>query len=311
MRYAVEPADGAVRGTVSAVENLGVNVLVTVDAGGQSLRAVVPEADEPDLGDTAYLLPAPGRALLYRADGDGELISPVTRFAGRLDCPSTEPNPSGTTSPSRWRDGCPGLRISLDYDRSHGPSGRPRPRARRPAGLARLVGRGAQRGRDRRRGSTPGYLDRGLPAGEWQVVLGLHRLPDDGLDWRVEVETTAVAAGGSRSRSPRCRRGRPRRHLPAVDGLQWLAGDCHAHTVHSDGSLSVDELAALAAGAGLDFLWVTDHNTTSHHPPPGRRRSPPRHRAAAGPGGDDRRRPCQRLRRHRRGSTSGDRRLRG
>jgi multiple sugar transport system ATP-binding protein len=75
MRYAVEPADGAVRGTVSAVENLGVNVLVTVEAGGQSLRAVVPEADEPDLGDTAHLLPAPGRALLYRGDGDGELIT--------------------------------------------------------------------------------------------------------------------------------------------------------------------------------------------------------------------------------------------
>ena len=75
MRYAVEPADGAVRGTVSAVENLGVNVLVTVDAGGQSLRAVVPEADEPELGDTAYLLPVPGRALLYRGDGDGELIT--------------------------------------------------------------------------------------------------------------------------------------------------------------------------------------------------------------------------------------------
>ena len=75
MRYAVEPAEGAVRGTVSAVENLGVNVLVTVDAGEQSLRAVVPEADEPELGDTAHLLPVPGRALLYRGDGDGELIT--------------------------------------------------------------------------------------------------------------------------------------------------------------------------------------------------------------------------------------------
>jgi multiple sugar transport system ATP-binding protein len=75
MGYAAGPADGAVRGEVRAVENLGVNVLVTVDAGEQSLRAVVPEADEPDLGDTAYLSPAAGRVLLYRADGDGELIS--------------------------------------------------------------------------------------------------------------------------------------------------------------------------------------------------------------------------------------------
>ena len=75
MGCAAGPVDGAVRGEVRAVENLGVNVLVTVDAGEQSLRAVVPEADEPDLGDTAYLSPAPGRVLLYRADGDGELIS--------------------------------------------------------------------------------------------------------------------------------------------------------------------------------------------------------------------------------------------
>jgi hypothetical protein len=34
---------------------------------------VVPEADEPEVGSTAWLTPAPGRALLYRGD-DGELI---------------------------------------------------------------------------------------------------------------------------------------------------------------------------------------------------------------------------------------------
>ncbi|MCW2647994.1 MAG: transporter related protein [Pseudonocardiales bacterium] len=62
-----------VQGTVAAVENLGVNVLVAVDAGEHSLRAVVPEADEPEVGSTAWLTPAPGRALLYRGD-DGELI---------------------------------------------------------------------------------------------------------------------------------------------------------------------------------------------------------------------------------------------
>jgi hypothetical protein len=36
--------------------------------------------------------------------------------------------------------------------------------------------------------------------------------------------------------------------------------------VHSDGQLSVDDLARLAAARGLDFLAVTDHNTVSHHP---------------------------------------------
>jgi multiple sugar transport system ATP-binding protein len=69
-----EPTDGSVVGTVSAVENLGVHVLVTLDVGEQSMRAVIPEADEPELGDALTVTPVPGRVLLYRADGDGELI---------------------------------------------------------------------------------------------------------------------------------------------------------------------------------------------------------------------------------------------
>ena len=69
-----DPGSSGMRGTVSAVENLGVNVLVTADVSEQSVRAVLPEAEEPQLGDTVHLTPAPGRALLYRADGDGELV---------------------------------------------------------------------------------------------------------------------------------------------------------------------------------------------------------------------------------------------
>ena len=42
-------------------------------------------------------------------------------------------------------------------------------------------------------------------------------------------------------------------------------GDLHTHTVHSDGALTVDELARFAAESGLDFIAVTDHNTISHH----------------------------------------------
>ena len=63
----------AVRGTVATVENLGVSVLVTVEAGEQSVGAVVPEADEPAIGATVWMRPTAGRVLLYRGD-DGELI---------------------------------------------------------------------------------------------------------------------------------------------------------------------------------------------------------------------------------------------
>jgi multiple sugar transport system ATP-binding protein len=67
------PEVGRVTGEVSAVENLGVNVLVTVESGGNSWRAVVPEVDEPELGARVALVPAPDRVLLYDS-GSGELI---------------------------------------------------------------------------------------------------------------------------------------------------------------------------------------------------------------------------------------------
>jgi hypothetical protein len=114
--------------------------------------------------------------------------------------------------------------------------------------------------------ATPGYLPGELEPGEWQVLLRLHRVPPEGLDF--ELVATVLDAGPDRPAAPAAppRPDRPpRRSLPAVDGLRWLAGDLHAHTVHSDGVSTVPELAALAASRGLDFLAVTDHNTVSHH----------------------------------------------
>jgi hypothetical protein len=127
--------------------------------------------------------------------------------------------------------------------------------------------------------ATPGYLPGPLVPGQWQVALGLHRVPAAGLTWTVRAEATSSApdAPGSGARptpgtvlgygaahAPGIRQPR-RAGLPAPAGLTFLAGDLHAHTVHSDGTLTVPELAVLAADAGLDFLAVTDHNTVSHH----------------------------------------------
>ena len=114
--------------------------------------------------------------------------------------------------------------------------------------------------------ATPGYLPAELPAGEWRVLLGLHRVPTAGLPFEVRATIEPVlppvqpGPPAIRERPPR------RRDLPTVDGLVWLAGDLHAHTVHSDGVLTIEELAAEGTAAGLDFLAVTDHNTVSHHP---------------------------------------------
>jgi hypothetical protein len=113
--------------------------------------------------------------------------------------------------------------------------------------------------------ATPGYLPGALPGGDWQIALGLHRVPADGLPYRVTVTARPAPAPVPGAVAPWPERP-PRPLLPAPDGYRWLAGDLHAHTVHSDGALTVPALARLAVAQGLDFLAVTDHNTVSHHP---------------------------------------------
>jgi hypothetical protein len=48
-------------------------------------------------------------------------------------------------------------------------------------------------------------------------------------------------------------------------GRAWYRGDCHLHTVYSDGRRTPAEVAALARAAGLDFLATTEHNTHAGH----------------------------------------------
>lgn len=113
--------------------------------------------------------------------------------------------------------------------------------------------------------ATPGYLPGEPEPGLWHVVVGLHRLPESGVDYTVtvrtggrpEVEPTRPAPDPPARPAPRA--------LPAAAGTRWVAADLHAHTLHSDGELTVPELAARAVAAGLAALAVTDHNTTSHH----------------------------------------------
>ncbi len=46
-------------------------------------------------------------------------------------------------------------------------------------------------------------------------------------------------------------------------GTAWYRGDCHLHTVHSDGKRTPDQLVADARVASLDFITSTEHNTPS------------------------------------------------
>jgi hypothetical protein len=188
----------------------------------------------------------------------------VTRHAGRWTLEDRFAGPWHYL-PVEVPAGCRELRIELDYDR-----------AGATLDLGCLGAAGFRGWSGGARSSfvisadyaTPGYLPGDLEPGTWQVIIGIYQVPLEGT--RYQVIATAVDHAGERAGSgsapPPVPRDRlPRRELPASAGRRWLAGDLHSHTVHSDGSLTVPELAAEAVTRGLDFLAVTDHNTVSHH----------------------------------------------
>lgn len=89
--------------------------------------------------------------------------------------------------------------------------------------------------------ATPAYSPTKLVAGTWYLVLGAYRIEEGGCP--VEVTITQVKKGGV-----------------------LLKGDCHTHTVHSDGWYTVDEMVARARQDKLDYLFVTDHNSMTSNP---------------------------------------------
>lgn len=119
--------------------------------------------------------------------------------------------------------------------------------------------------------ATPGYRPGELEPGTWHIVLGLHRLPIDGVELTVTARTGRVSEIPGRADYDRATAEvvpsdrPPRRTLAAPAGLRWVACDFHSHTLHSDGSLPVAAVAALARSAGLELLAITDHNTVAHH----------------------------------------------
>ena len=128
------------------------------------------------------------------------------------------------------------LRVELDYDRADGAVldlgcfG--------PGGFRGWSGGARESFVIARDAATPGYLPGELEAGTWQVVIGVHRVPPDGVSWTVTASTAPTAPPPPPPPPLRPPPRPPSRLLPALDGLTWLAGDLHAHTVHSDGGLT-------------------------------------------------------------------------
>lgn len=103
--------------------------------------------------------------------------------------------------------------------------------------------------------ATPGYLPGPIEPGLWTVYMDCFRLlgPVD-YQFQITCETDPVPPHPAPLRQPTAPRGRG-----------WYRGDLHAHTLHSDGSWDVPDLVTWARGRHLDFLTLTDHNTTSGH----------------------------------------------
>jgi len=109
-----------------------------------------------------------------------------------------------------------------------------------------------------RTAATPGYLPGPVRPGTWHVVLGPYQVAPQGLDYRVVVTLRFGEPGPAfvPAYPPERARGR---------GRAWYRGDCHLHTVYSDGRRQPAEVAEGARAAGLDFIVSTDHNTSAAH----------------------------------------------
>lgn len=104
--------------------------------------------------------------------------------------------------------------------------------------------------------ATPGYRGGPVPAGEWIAQLDTHMImPGELLTYTL----TVTCEVGESTAAPEL----PAPMPAATGGPGWLRGDLHSHTDHSDAAQRIDQLVAAAQRVGLDFLFLTDHNTVS------------------------------------------------
>ena len=201
--------------------------------------------------------------------------------------------------------GTGGLRVEFDYDRADGTVldlgclG--------PGGFRGWSGGARESFVITRDAATPGYLPGELEAGTWQVMIGVHRVPPDGVGYRLTAQTARAAAAlhpapgttlAPLAPPPPADRP-PRRVLPAAAGPP-LAGRRPAHAHRALGRQADRPRAGRARGTARARL--SRRHRPQHGQPPrraGRRVPAVRDHPAARPGGDDRRRARGRARRRR------------
>ncbi len=108
--------------------------------------------------------------------------------------------------------------------------------------------------------ATPSYLIGPLPAGTWHLLLGI----------------ASIREGVQASYTAKIHFSRQYDFSGVVrSGPAWYRGDLHMHTAHSDGSCRSQsgkpvpcplfKTLEAATQRGLDFIAISDHNTSSHY----------------------------------------------
>ncbi|UCH26525.1 MAG: CehA/McbA family metallohydrolase [Trueperaceae bacterium] len=104
---------------------------------------------------------------------------------------------------------------------------------------------------------SPGGVPAPIKPGIWTVFVLVYRLltPSEPVDYTLQITTTSdeISAepvvwqpGAVRSRGP-----------------GWYRGDLHAHSIHSDGSMTIAELVRFWREREVDFMTLSDHDTIS------------------------------------------------
>jgi len=112
--------------------------------------------------------------------------------------------------------------------------------------------------------ATPSYLPGAIPPGRWKLLIAVPNIrPGIPSRWRAEVWFNRAVDDTSFAEEP------------LLDRPGWYRGDLHMHTAHSDGSCKSQSgkpapcplflTLEAAVRRGLDFIAVSDHNTTSHY----------------------------------------------
>lgn len=86
--------------------------------------------------------------------------------------------------------------------------------------------------------ATPGYIKGIINEGEWAVILGAYKIQEEGCAVSINIKFT-------------------------FKERVLIKGDLHMHSIHSDGKYDVADIINVAKLHGMDFIFLTDHNTFS------------------------------------------------